>query len=287
MIANRTQISRQTETHFKTPIQIDMAAGQVYRDYIFNDLIFEVPHIGVLYGTVNVHTQIHVIYEPLQEPTDACVRLSAGWEEEIKSADEICRALGLERMGMIISRAENECTITTNELLLIATLCPTTQPAFLFLVLSVGESGDASVEAFEVTRPFFELVRTSSLSTTVKASVTHCSKELYVDRSYTHEIDNDYFILPMGIDSFEGYLSVLFPVENRKKKLTSDDLKSFLLQHRQLPLLLTLSDFHVLLYISKLIGIETATEIAILVSQRQNIPDGYEMLLHSIVGLEV
>ena len=123
MIANRTQISRQTETALKTPLKIDNTAGAYFRNYVYNDLVFEVSRLGILYGTYDpANTQVHVIYEPPQVGHANGVKLAEGWKEELRAVDVICRGLGFSRLGMIVSHGDVDYNISTEELLLVAEL---------------------------------------------------------------------------------------------------------------------------------------------------------------------
>jgi len=285
MIANRTQISRQTETALKTPLKIDNTAGAFFRNYVYNDLVFEISRLGILYGTYDpANTHVHVIYEPPQTGHGSGVKLVEGWKEELRAADLICRGLGFSRLGMIVSHGDVDYNISTEELLLVAELCPF-ENSFLFLVLAIEETGETAVEAFEITKQFLELSRTNTLMVSDKPSVTQTSKEVYVDRQYTHMVDNDYFILPVGIEGFESFLTIDSPIENRRTKMTRNELKAFFQKHKPLSLLMVLSNFHLLLSLTACMDVETISEIAAIVRVQENIPEGYEVLLHSAVGM--
>jgi len=153
-------------------------------------------------------------------------------------------------------------------------------------VLAIGENGEPNIEAFEMTGQFLQLVHTKLFVSSENPSISKTTREIYVDRQYSHSIDNDYFILPIGISPFESFLHTSFPVENRKKKATLQEhvrrtLEKFLQQG--FPLLLLLSDFHLLLFLTNFLDLPTICEITSIVKERITIPEGYSLLITSLI----
>jgi hypothetical protein len=74
------------------------------------------------------------------------------------------------------------------------------------------------------------------------------------------EVDNDYFLTPVGIRDHEGALGSSFAIENRLLPQGKAELKAHLQARSSLPYSKRLADFHVLLYLAKQPNFESAGE---------------------------
>ena len=65
------------------------------------------------------------------------------------------------------------------------------------------------------------------------------------------EVDNDYFLIPVGIRDHEGPLGSSFAIENRLLPQGKAELKAHLQARSPLPYSKRLADFHLLLFLAK------------------------------------
>ena len=118
-----------------------------------------------------------------------------------------------------------------------------------------------------------------------KPGVTKTLREIYVDKQYTTTLDNDYFVLPVGIQPCASFLACEYRIENRRK---DDDgmgeMKRLFEKYGELPLSIPLSDFHLLLFLAQVMDVESVCDIAQRV--RLNVPlgEGYELVVRSFAG---
>ena len=284
MLAKRIDIRREKEPSIKGPVGFDMTAGSRFQHLVVNELIFQVTRLGILYGTVSEsETQVHFVYEPPQIGEPSSVRLGDGWQEEIKLADSIAETFELKRIGIIVSHADVDHNISTNELMMASELYKPGTCAFLFLVMAIGESGEPGLEAFEITKRFFELSGKDLFSCSEKPAITKTSKEIYVDKQYCHSIDNDYFLLPLGIAPFESFLRCEFPIENRGMMAQPEDLMKLMEKYKHISFQMPLVDFHALLFLAKLLDCETVTEMAFQLYHKEPLGEGFELLIRSVI----
>ena len=211
--------------------------------------------------------------------------------------DKIAESMGLERVGVVVSHAGVMHNISTKELLVVGELWGGKKKrggdgCFLFVVLAISEEGEAGMEVFEVTRRFLELYshperKDFFLENSSSPGVTKTAREIYVDKKYTNLIDNDYFVLPVGIQPFQSFLGCEFRVENRDKRGEDgvEALKRLLEKYRDVPLGIPLSDFHVLLLLAKIMDVESVCDIAERVRLEVPLGEGYELVVRSFAGL--
>eukprot|EP00976_Prorocentrum_cordatum_P038721 787894-Prorocentrum_minimum.AAC.2 len=84
----------------------------------------------------------------------------------------------------------------------------------------------------------------------------------------------------------DGPLTCTFPVENRLIAQHSNDLRAHLSANRSKEYYERLSDFHLLLYLSK--QLDLSTDMALLVDAVKNkgtVAEGYQLIIDSLAGL--
>ena len=163
---------------------------------------------------------------------------------------------------------------------------------FLLAVFAVNEDCQPGVEVFEITNRYFELVRAGvvNLDEVDKSDLhmmthTKMTREIYVDRKYCKEIDNDYFVLPTAVSAFQSPLTCSFPIENRPDTVIESPgslLSSYLRKASGIPLVYSLSDFHALLSLASQMDHEVAVDVAKHVKDGRSLPEGYELMITSM-----
>jgi len=110
-----------------------------------------------------------------------------------------------------------------------------------------------------------------------------------VELAETLRVENEFFMLviPLLGQPTPALLNNRFPIENRPRRTTLQDLKAYLLEMTGTPFVEVLSDFHLLFFLSKLPGMDPDTMAAICegVRRRQLEGEGFEVLINGLAGL--
>lgn len=99
------------------------------------------------------------------------------------------------------------------------------------------------------------------------------------------EVDNDFFLCPVNILDHKGPLSCSFPVENRLLPQGSPELKAHLQKKSGAAYVELLSDFHVLLFLSKQLDNSDMALLCEAVRDKKPILDGYKVIIDSIANI--
>jgi hypothetical protein len=107
-----------------------------------------------------------------------------------------------------------------------------------------------------------------------------------VGRTDVNQVDVDYFLVPVAIDSHSSGFSSGFPVENRLTGQTPADLKANIRSGK--PLAEALKDFHAVLYVTGQAGMspdEAASLAASVLLGEVNDGSGYGLIALSVAEL--
>ena len=259
MIAAQTRIERQ-ETPHCVSVSFDANAANVFQSYVNYTLGFKQVRFGWLYGTRDDEgkARVEVIYEPEQEGTEEDVEVLEDTLED-HNADAIAEAMGLSRVGCIIStpKDDRDFTLSAGEVARIARLQSKYGKDFVTAVVSTFEDEDdnwqVSFEAFQLSdlaikiydRGWFTGKCASDEDGEELKGVSKLTNEVMVERKDVFDVDNDFFLVTVPILDHEGAISTTFPVENRLHPIqTVEDLKDVLEGQTDAE---RLRDFHVLL----------------------------------------
>lgn len=81
----------------------------------------------------------------------------------------------------------------------------------------------------------------------------------------------------------QGSLSTVFPIENRITQITFWALKSHLERAKSLPFVKRISDFHLLLFVARLLDLSADVQaLAECVHAQTPVPEGYQLLIESL-----
>mmetsp|Transcript_15660 Transcript_15660/g.51390 ORF Transcript_15660/g.51390 Transcript_15660/m.51390 type:complete len:411 (+) Transcript_15660:22-1254(+) len=303
LIARQVVIERQ-ETPHAVSVSFDAHAANAFQAYCGGTLGFNVQRGGLMYGEVGEDNavKVHFIYEPPQEASATTLELA--WQEEtnpeLKSVEFLAAQLGLKRVGLIFahSNAERDYSISAAQLKLMAAMQAEGGETFATGVVACVETEDGPAvhfEAFQCSDKAVQLYRDGWFvdppapaegEDAPDPKLTHMKDEVVVMRKDTKEVDNDLFIVPVPILDHSGPLKASFPVENRLIFASGNDLRAALQKHQNKPFVERLSDFHLLLFLSKHLDLQT--DMALLtdaVKTQGPIQDGYKLIIESIAGL--
>jgi len=298
MIAAQTRIERQ-ETPHCVSVSFDANAANVFQSYVNYTLGFKQVRFGWLYGTRDDEgkARVEVIYEPEQEGTKEDVEVLEDTLED-HNADAIAEAMGLSRVGCIIStpKDDRDFTLSAGEVARIARFQSKYGKDFVTAVVSTFEDEDdnwqVSFEAFQLSdlaikiydRGWFTGKCASDEDGEELKGVSKLTNEVMVERKDVFDVDNDFFLVTVPILDHEGAISTTFPVENRLHPIqTVEDLKDVLRKDK--PYAERLRDFHVLLFLSKHLDINDLYMIAKACHDGDDVPEGYRLIIDCLAGL--
>mmetsp|Transcript_20771 Transcript_20771/g.62557 ORF Transcript_20771/g.62557 Transcript_20771/m.62557 type:complete len:413 (-) Transcript_20771:823-2061(-) len=301
MIAMQTRIERQDAPHCAS-VSFERHAAYAFQSYVASTLAFSVKRGGILYGAVDDdnNVMVDVIYEPAQSATATTLQLERGTDEEAR-ADYLAAALGLKKVGWIFTQAaaERDYIMDSQEIQQMAALQEELgECAVTGVVSSAATDGDlreTHFEAFQVSDQAVKLHKEGWFQPQDEPcgeSKLRNPKEpnnptpVIVAVKDLGEVDNDYFLIPVGIRDHEGPLKSSFPVENRLVAQDAVELREHLQKFKGRPLAECLSDFHLLLWLASHSHFDLAEmgTLAATVRAGGDVEEGYAMILESLAG---
>lgn len=321
MIARQTRIERQ-ETPRCPSLSFDTEAANAFQLYVREALAFSVQRGGFMYGRVGDGGEVLVdfIYEPPQEGTRDSLRLLRDAEEE-KRVASIAEGLGMEWVGFIFSQslggggegaAPRDYTLSGAELRQAAALhAESGSPSFALAIVKLtpggggeedgGGGGELEVhfEAFQLSDQCVRLYKDgwfvgdggggdespggAAAPPPSPLNVSRMKAPVVLMRKDVTEVDNDFFLVPVSILDHQGSLSTAFPVENRVTTANADSLRQHLQRLQGKPYVRRISDFHLLLFLSRFLDAATdVPQLAAAVRTQGPVPDGYQLIIDSL-----
>jgi nuclear protein localization family protein 4 len=204
----------------------------------------------------------------------------------------------LKRVGWIFSTSNTvarDFPLSGSELLRTAALQAAGGEFFVTAVVSLveDEEGTTSVhfEAFQASAQAAKLVAEGWLIAGsddpkfVAVNPKNPEAVIVAGRDVT-KVEVEFLLTVVPIMDHEGPLRTNFPVENRLTGQSADDLKACLQATKGQPYAARLTDFHMLLFLSNVLDLNT--DVALLceaVRTQGPVQDGYTLLIESIAGL--
>ncbi|KAJ9696357.1 hypothetical protein PVL29_008533 [Vitis rotundifolia] len=298
LIAKQMRITRQETPHCES-VSFDRDAANAFQHYVNETLVFAVKRGGFMYGTVADDGAVRVdfIYEPPQQGTEENLILMRDTDEE-RLVDAIAMGLGMRRVGFIftqtISQNKKDYTMSNGEVLQAVELHGESglkEWVTAVVKLKVNEDGGADVhfEAFQMSdvcvRLFKEGWFETDIGEEVDPKLSRMKKDVVVGVKDTREVDNDFFLVLVKILDHQGPLSSTFPIENRITQVTMRALKNHLDRAKNLPFVKRISDFHLLLLLSRFLDINSdVPALAECVQTQSAVPEGYQLLIESLAS---
>lgn len=299
LIARQMRITRQESPHCEL-VSFDRDAANAFQHYVNETLAFAVKRGGFMYGTVSPEGKVEVefIYEPPQQGSEENLVLLREPEEE-NVVEAIALGLGMRKVGFIFSqtigRDKKDYTLSSREVLQAAELHGESglkEWVTALVKLEVNDDGGADVhfEAFQMSDMCVKLFKDGWFETEVveedDPKLSKMKKDVVVGGKDTKEVDNDFFLVVVKIFDHQGPLSSTFPIENRIIAVTMSALKNHLDRLKFLPFVKRISDFHLLLLVSRFLDLSTdVPALAEYVrNQTSSIPEGYQLLIESMAS---
>ncbi|PIA44651.1 hypothetical protein AQUCO_01700329v1 [Aquilegia coerulea] len=289
LIAKQMRVTRQENPHCDS-VSFDRDSANVFQHYVNESLAFAVKRGGFMYGTVSEDGKVEVdfIYEPPQQGSEEKLMLFRDPDEE-KCVEAIALGLGMRRVGFIftqtISQNKKDYTMSNAEILQAAELHGESglkEWVTAVVKLEVNEDG-----AFQLSDMCVRLFKEDWFETDCgeefDPKLSRMKKDVVVGSKDVKEVDNDFFLVVVKILDHQGPLSTTFPVENRNTPVTMRALKSHLDRTKNLPFVKRISDFHLMLLLSRFL--DTNADIPALaecVKSESSVPEGFQLLIDSM-----
>lgn len=270
-----------------TQVVVDYNAANVYQSYL-HEKRYQLQRCGFMFGKENDDgsTTVEVIYEPPQKSEKDQATLLPDPDDD--RVETIASLLGLKRIGWIFSHPSRKYVMSSTEVQKTAEFQSKYGDKFVTLILSINEKGQGNMEAFQVSDQAVKLHQTNNFVPSNEPSKLQFRTPVYVEGAQISVADYHFFLVTVPVKSKDkGFLTNTFPVENRERAQARSDLKVHLMHHAKLSFIEQLSDFHLLLFLSK--GIfDLSTDFpalceAVRTKKAQNL-EGFKMILESYVA---
>ncbi|KAI3991304.1 hypothetical protein MKX01_034623 [Papaver californicum] len=287
LIAKQMRVSRQEKPNCES-VSFDRDAATCFQHYVNETLPFAVKRGGFMYGTVSEDGEVMVnfIYEMPQQGTEKNLVLLRDSEEE-----KIVEAIAL---GLGMRRNKKDYTLSNSEVLQAAELHGESglkEWVTALVKLEVNEEGGADVhfEAFQMSDVCVKLFKEGWFETDCGGEydpkISWMKKEVVVGVKDVKEVDSDFFLVVVKILDHQGPLSTSFSVENRITSIPSRALKTHLDRAKNLPFVKRISDFHLLLLLSRFFDVNSdVPALAECVQLQSTVLEGYQLLIESMAS---
>ncbi|GAV79064.1 NPL4 domain-containing protein/UN_NPL4 domain-containing protein [Cephalotus follicularis] len=298
LIAKQMRVTRQETPHCDS-VSFDRDCANVFQHYVNETLAFGIKRGGFMFGTVSEEGKVEVdfIYEPPQQGTEDGLLLMRDAEEE-KLVEAIAAGLGMRRVGFIFTQTvvqdKKDYTMSNREVLQAAELHAESglkEWVTALVKLEVNEDGAADVhfEAFQMSDMCIRLFKEGWFETDIVSDgdpkLSKMKKDVVVGVKDVREVDNDFLLVVIKILDHQGPLSSTFPVENRITQVTMKALKSHMDRTRSLSFVKRISDFHLLLLLSRFLDLNADIPALTECVQTQTaVPEGYQLLIQSMAS---
>lgn len=302
MVALQTRIERQEETPCSSA-SFDRHAANMFQSYVGSALAFSIKRGALLYGVVEEDgaVKVHAVLEPPQQGSADSLVLERGTPDEV-AADLIADVLGWRKVGWIFTQAvgERDYIMSSEEVCQMAAMQYEIGETCVTAVVSMvpsDDGGDVHFEAFQVSRQAVKLYKEGWFQQQPEPSGSSKLRNpkdpkdetpVIVAGKDAGEVDNDYFLLPLGILDHEGPLRSEFPIENRLLPQGKSELRAYLQKYARQPYAQRLADFHLLLYLARQSNWDLQTDMRVVVEcvrDKEPIPEGYQLIVDSMAGL--
>lgn len=298
------KIKRQEETTSKG-VSLDTTAIADFQAYLrrFN---FSRQRCGYLYGTFTEDNKVQVeaIYEPPQEAdpeaAEGFVLLDDPKEDIV---EQLAQLLGLRKVGWIIGHPPREdgFVLSAAEIIMAAELQleaagGVEETPFVTVKVTVGDDGNASVEAFQVSQQCMAMVAEEALDISPNPGFCVVSDTFTAiqEGKESKTVENNFFlaVVPIVQHTSEKLVSQ-FPKANRDhddRTPNKDALKKQLSKSGTAgwTFIDLLADFNLLIYLSEFLDMTTDVPSICesIVNRDKPLNDGYKLIIGSMAGLD-
>eukprot|EP00308_Calcidiscus_leptoporus_P012219 CAMPEP_0119354118 /NCGR_PEP_ID=MMETSP1334-20130426/3174_1 /TAXON_ID=127549 /ORGANISM="Calcidiscus leptoporus, Strain RCC1130" /LENGTH=438 /DNA_ID=CAMNT_0007367587 /DNA_START=64 /DNA_END=1380 /DNA_ORIENTATION=- len=307
------QLGKPPEPHCHY-VQVDPAASQAFINFMIV-CGFGSKRLGVLYGKWTeddegkAGVQVHAVYEPKQESTSDDIVLLDNEAADHKVA-ALATMLGLHCVGVIIAHPARQYAFSVNEIKLAAryhsqALEADADKGKLFVTMKARPvledekdiEGIATMEAYQLTDQAVELCSRDAFyesKTDPRVAKTAADCCFIIDKKEQRKATMEPFVARVFdiARPFASFLGSGFAIENRPTEpQSSQSLTNYVRQRRDRrePFLKTVSDLHLLLFLSNLLDMQA--DMPVLCSKVvEGTPadelDGFQMMINCYAGLQ-
>jgi nuclear protein localization family protein 4 len=233
-----------------TSAAIDYQAASTFQNYL-QEKKFLTQRVGLLYGKFKEDGSavIDVIYEPPQTSTKAEATMLPDPDKD--RVESIASMLGLQRVGWIFSHPKRDYVMSSAEIIRAAELQNQSGAGFVTLILSFNEKNVGNLEAFQVSDQALKLQREGMFLDSPDPAKILLRQPVVVEGAETKSVDYHFFLVTVPINSSNSFLKTEFHIENRQPPQAKSDLKVHMMHTAKRAFVEQLSDFHLLLFLSK------------------------------------
>ena len=264
----------------------------------------ELPGTEKEHKAKNKQVVVEAIYEPPQEfdpdASEGFIPLEDPMEEKVEA---LAAKLGLKRVGWIFGHPPREegFQMSSAEVIMAAELQVESaegveETPFVTVKVTVGDDGNVSFEAYQVSKQCMEMVAEGALD--VGENPGFC----YVNETFTAiqegkespTIDNNFFLTVVPITQHMSEMLVSdFPKANRDhdaRQQTHDEMKKQLSKSGSAGWTFVdlLADFNLLIYLCKFLDFETDISkiCKSIVDRDVPLDEGYKLIIASMAGID-
>ncbi len=264
----------------------------------------ELPGSEKVHKAKNKQVVVEAIYEPPQEfdpeASEGFIPLEDPMEEKVEA---LTAKLGLKRVGWIFGHPPREegFQMSSAEVIMAAELQVESaegveETPFVTVKVTVGDDGNVSFEAYQVSKQCMEMVAEGALD--VGENPGFC----YVNETFTAiqegkespTIDNNFFLTVVPITQHMSEMFVSdFPKANRDhdgRQQTHDEMKKQLSKSGSAGWTFVdlLADFNLLIYLCKFLDFETDISkiCKSIVDRDVPLDEGYKLIIASMAGID-
>lgn len=289
---------------------IDRSAADAFQSYMSRIHDSQMRY-GILYGYVVPDkglVQVEVIFEPPQAGDTERYRPLPESEQAIREADVLAHNLGMRRVGWIFAhRAQGRThALHARDVAYAAKLQLETAADqrselesgdisgaqidwsryFVTIAVSIQSDGRRHFEAYQLSDQCLVMASAGILMPVSDSGEIHTLDEVVVEGARTNRVDTDFFLVLVPIRDHQGWLRTAFPIENREVEPQSIADVHRVLESGYGKFTERLADFHLLLFLSRILGIESDMPLLAnaVVEKRDLEPAeaGYQVLIESL-----
>ncbi|ETV97713.1 hypothetical protein H310_09597, partial [Aphanomyces invadans] len=286
------KIKAQKSAHCNA-VRLDAASCNGFQSYLRN-FAFQQCRCGWLYGTVaDGIVTVECIYEPPQEGNLHGFEVMD--DPHADKADAVAAALGWTKVGWIFShppREEADFHFSSRETLLAAQLqCDAggdTSP-FVSVKVTVDLSGQASFEAFQVSDQCMDMFSAGALvplEDNPKVMGVHETFTAMVEMKAAKEIDNNFFLCVVPVQTYESALHCEFPALHREGSMRTRPMLKQILHKYGRDYAAALRDFQLLLFLADFLDVNSDIPVIChtVLNKDAVLDEGYTVLIDSVAG---
>jgi len=298
------KMTRQPEA-FSNGVTLDSPSVGDFQTYLrrFN---FSRSRCGYLYGKFldDNTAQVEAIYEPPQEAdpeaAEGFVLLDDPLEDTV---EQLAQLLGLRKVGWIFGHPPREdgFVMSAAEIIMAAELQLEAaggieETPFVTIKVTVGDDGNASVEAFQVSKQCMEMVAEEALEVGPNPGfcVVNPTFTAIQEGKESKTVENNFFLTVVPIVQHNSEMFVTqFPKHNRDhddRTPSHDELKKQLSKSGTAGwnFVELLADFHLLLYLCQFLDMATDVPKICESVVNRDVPlkEGYKLIIGSMAGID-